>query len=105
MIQVSALYPNGDGKHFDMAYYNTRHVALVQSKVGAALKGCTVTGGLGGGTPGSPPPFLAIASYLFDSVEAFQAAFGPHTGEVLSDVPNYTNCDIVLQVSQVTLQA
>jgi uncharacterized protein (TIGR02118 family) len=37
----------------------------------------------------------------FDSVEAFQAAFLPHAAEIQGDVPNYTNIQPLLQISEV----
>jgi uncharacterized protein (TIGR02118 family) len=46
---------------------------------------------LAGATPGSPPTFTAMGHLYFDSVEAFQAAFGPHAGEIMGDIPNYTS--------------
>jgi len=30
MIKVSVLYPNEKGKKFDMDYYGTKHLPLVQ---------------------------------------------------------------------------
>jgi len=45
--------------------------------------------GLAGGTPGTAPSFLAMGHLHFDSVESFQAAFGPHMQEIVADVPNY----------------
>jgi uncharacterized protein (TIGR02118 family) len=59
--------------------------------------------GLGGATPGSPPAFTAMGHHYFDSVEAFQAAFGPHASEIVADIPNYTNVQPTIQVSEVKL--
>ncbi len=39
----------------------------------------------------------------FDSVEAFQAVFGPHAGPIMGDIPNYTNVQPTIQVSEVKL--
>jgi len=39
----------------------------------------------------------------FDSVDAFQTAFGPPSAEILADIPNYTNTQPVLQISDVKL--
>jgi uncharacterized protein (TIGR02118 family) len=39
----------------------------------------------------------------FDSVEAFQAAFSPHAGAIMGDIPNYTNVQPTIQVSEVKL--
>jgi uncharacterized protein (TIGR02118 family) len=40
---------------------------------------------------------------LFDSVEAFQQAWGPHAEAIVGDVPNYTNTQPAIQVSEVKL--
>ena len=39
----------------------------------------------------------------FDSVEAYQAAFGPHAGAIMDDIPNYANIQPTIQVSEVKL--
>ena len=103
MIIVSVLYPNGPGSKFDLDYYLQRHVPMVQQRLGAALKRVAVERGLAGGAPGAPAPFLAMAHLYFDSVEAFQSAFGPHAGAILADVPNYTNTTPVIQIGEVSL--
>jgi uncharacterized protein (TIGR02118 family) len=41
---------------------------------------------------------------FFDSVEAFQAAFGPHVKAIMADVPNYTNVQPAVQISEVKMQ-
>jgi uncharacterized protein (TIGR02118 family) len=40
---------------------------------------------------------------FFDSVDAFQAAFGQHSADILADIPNYTNAAPSVQISQVRL--
>jgi uncharacterized protein (TIGR02118 family) len=40
---------------------------------------------------------------LFDSVDAFQAAFEPHAQSIMGDIPNYTNLQPTIQVSDVKL--
>ncbi len=37
----------------------------------------------------------------FDSVEVFQSSFGPHAEAIMGDIPNYTNIEPIIQVSQV----
>jgi len=59
--------------------------------------------GLAGATPGSPAPFMAMGHLYFDSVEAFQTAFAPHADAIMGDIPNYTNAEPVIQVSEVKL--
>jgi len=38
-----------------------------------------------------------------DSVEAFQAGFGPHAKEIMADIPNYTDQSPVIQISEVVV--
>jgi uncharacterized protein (TIGR02118 family) len=103
MIKVSVFYPNGEGKHFDMAYYCEKHMTLVQRLCGAPLKGMAVEHGVSGMATGSPAPFIAMGHLYFDSAEAFQSAFGPHLNEIVGDIPNYTNIEPSIQISEVRL--
>jgi uncharacterized protein (TIGR02118 family) len=103
MIRVSVLYPNGDGAKFDMSYYLASHIPMVKEKLGSACKSVAVDQGLAGGAPGAPAAFLAMGHLMFDSVDAFQAAFGPHADAILGDIPNYTNTQPTMQISQVEM--
>ena len=101
MIKVSVLYPNNDGGTFDFDYYLNQHMPMVQRLVGDACKRGEVEEGLAGGAPGQPPAYRAAAHMYFESMEAFQSAFGPHANAILADVPNYTNIVPTLQISAV----
>lgn len=103
MTKVSVLYPNGEGKTFDMAYYTSKHLELVGGLLGDALKGATVENGLGSAAPGSPAPFVAMGNMYFDSVDAFGAAFGPNAETIMADLPNFTNIEPVIQISEVVM--
>jgi len=103
MIKVSVLYPHKDGASFDMGYYLSNHIPMVRQKLGAACKGVTVEQGLAGGAPGSSPAYVAMGHLLFESVDAFQAAFGPHAATIMADIPNYTAIQPVIQISEVKL--
>ena len=103
MIRVSVFYPNENGSRFDMTYYLERHMPMVQSKLGKACRRIEVDQGLAGGTWKSAPPYAAIGHLFFDSVEAFQAAFAPQANTILSDIPNYTNTQPTIQVSEVKM--
>ena len=104
VIKVNVLYPNKTGAKFDMDYYCNSHMRLVQKKLGAALKGLEVDQGLAGGTPGSPPAYVAICHLSFDSVAAFQKAFDPNAQAIMSDIPNYTDIEPVIQISEVKME-
>jgi uncharacterized protein (TIGR02118 family) len=103
MIRVGVFYPQKEGKKFDMKYYLEKHMPMVKQKVGAALKACTVDAGVAGGAPGAPISFVAIANLTFDSIEAFQGSFGAKAGEILSDIPNYTDIEPLVQISDVKM--
>jgi uncharacterized protein (TIGR02118 family) len=103
MIKVSVFYPNEEGKKFDIEYYCNKHMPMVKQKCGAACKGVAVEQGLGGAEPGSRATYIAMGHLYFDSVEAFQAAFGPHTAEIMGDIPNYTNIQPSIQISEVKM--
>jgi uncharacterized protein (TIGR02118 family) len=103
MIKVSVLYPNSEGSRFDLDYYLNTHMPMVQSEVGSALKGMGVDAGLAGGTPGVPAPYAAIGHLIFDSLEDFQASFGPKAHTIFADVPNYTDITPVTQISEIKL--
>jgi uncharacterized protein (TIGR02118 family) len=103
MIKVSVLYPNSSGIQFDTTYYFQKHVPMVQQKLGPAVKGLSVEQGLGGVEPGSPPTYAMMFHMLFDSLDAFQQAFGPHAEAIVGDIPNYTNVQPIVQISDVKL--
>jgi uncharacterized protein (TIGR02118 family) len=103
VIKVSVLYPNTAGRRFDMPYYLSKHIPMVQQKLGAALMGTSVEQGLGGVQPGSPPAYIAMGHLLFESTEAFQQSFGPHSEAIVGDIPNYTNTQPTIQISEVKL--
>lgn len=103
MIKVIVLYPSGDGKTFDMDYYINKHMPLAKSLLGDVVKGLTVEKGLSGAAPDLPLPFMAVASIYFDSVEAFQTAYGPHMDALGSDLPNYTNIEPITLISEVII--
>lgn len=103
MIKISVLYPNHEGAKFDMAYYCQTHMPLVQRLLGPAMKGMSVDQGMGGFPPGSPAPYIAGGHLLFDSLNAFQTAFEPHAQAIMGDIPNYTDLQPIIQISEVKL--
>jgi uncharacterized protein (TIGR02118 family) len=103
MIKVSVMYPNTEGSTFDMAYYCETHMPLVRQKLGAALKGIVVEQGISGAAPGSPPPYLALAHLLFESLEAFQTGFAAHAQALMDDIPKFTNTQPTIQISEVKI--
>ncbi len=103
MIRISVLYPNGKGTTFDMAYYTSRHMPMLKRLCGEACKSIGADRGVSAGPPGSTPSYIAIGYATFDSVEAFEKAFGPHAAEIMADIPNYTNAKPIVQISEIAL--
>ena len=103
MITVNVIYPNKDGAKFDMNYYLTSHIPMVKRVLGSALKGVVVEQGLGGAAPGTPAAFSVLCHLRFDSVEAFQTAFGPVASQIQNDVANYSSEAPTIQLSEVKL--
>jgi uncharacterized protein (TIGR02118 family) len=103
MIKVSVMYPNTPGARFDHAYYRDKHMPLVQARMGDHCRYYTVDRGLSGGDPGSAPTYVGMCHIFCDSIESFQAGFGPHAEEILADIAHYTDLAPVMQVSEVVV--
>ena len=101
MIKVTILYPNGDGKKFDMDYYSNKHMPMVASLLGDSLKLFEIDKGIAGRSPDEPIPYLAIGYLYFDKLSAYRNSFGPNAEKIRKDIPNYTNIQPVVQISEV----
>jgi uncharacterized protein (TIGR02118 family) len=103
VIKVSVFYPNKPGARFDHTYYKDKHMPLVKTRMGAHCKYYTVDKGLAGGAPNTAPIYIAMCHIFCDSVESFQTGFGPHADEIMKDIPNYTDLEPVIQISDVVV--
>ena len=103
MIKISVFYPNSTGAKFDMNYYVSKHLPMVQKTLGPALKGEAAEQRHAGGQPGVAAPIIAIGHLMSDSIETFQSAFAPHAAAFMADVQNYTNVQPTIQISEVKL--
>lgn len=101
MIKVTILYPNGEGKKFDMDYYTNKHFPLLKSLFGEALKATAIDRGIAGGAPGAAVPFVAIGYLYFDTIAAFQNGMAVNGSKIRADIPNYTDIQPVIQISEV----
>jgi uncharacterized protein (TIGR02118 family) len=102
MVRISVFYATSDGKKFDHEYYVNRHMKLVRDRLGSfGLVRTEVDKGMGGGAPGAPAPFVAIGHVYFNSLDGFQKGMGQHGKEIMGDVPNYTNIQPQIQISEI----
>ena len=76
---------------------------LLKSRMGDSSKSYTVDRGLAGGAPDAPAIYVGMCHIFCDSVESFQAGFGPHAQEIMADIPNYTDQAPVIQTSEVVV--
>ena len=98
------MYPNTPGAHFNHEYYRDKHMPLVKkARLGDACKYYTVDKGLAGGTSGAPATYVGMCHIFCESIEAFQAGFGPHAQGIMGDIPNYTDQTPVIQISEVVV--
>ena len=104
MIKVTVMYPYTEGARFDHTYYRDRHMPMVKDKLGSACSYYTVEKGLAGGAPGAPPAFVAMCSFICDSLEGYQAASLKHRAEIRGDIANYTDIAPVIQFSEVVVE-
>ena len=102
MIKVNVLYPNKPGSRFDVNYYLTVHMPLTVKLLGPALKAASAEIGVGGVEPGDTAPYVAIAGFTCESVEAFNQALMPIAAELLGDIPKYTDIQPVIQFGEIT---
>ena len=83
MIKVSVFYPNTPGARFDHDYYRDTHMPLVKARMGEHCLYYTVDKGLAGDGADAPPLYVGMCHIFCDSVDAFQAGFGPHAEEIM----------------------
>lgn len=101
MISLTALYPKTANSRFDMDYYVNTHTPLVRERLTpVGLVSIDLEAGLAGGTPDSPPAYAMIGRLNFASLDELQNALSAHGPELMGDIPNFTNIQPLMQISQ-----
>jgi len=103
MVKVSVLYPNKPGSRFDVEYYLNTHMPMAARLLGPAVKAITVEIGHPGPGPEDTPPFAAICGFTSETVEDFMGAFSPVASQLQGDIPNYTDIEPVIQISDIRI--
>ncbi|MES2649101.1 MAG: EthD family reductase [Bacteroidota bacterium] len=101
LFKVAVLYPNGEGKTFDMEYYVAKHMPMVAGLLGKNLKFYEIDKGIAGRTPTEKLPYLAIGYFYVKDVADYNKVIGQNRDAVISDFKNYTNIQPVIQISEV----
>jgi uncharacterized protein (TIGR02118 family) len=101
MFKVEILYPNEEGKTFDMSYYEKKHMPLMAGFLGKNLKFYEIDKGIAGRTPNDVVPFVAIGYFYCYDVAEYNKAIAKNISIILNDIKNYTNIQPVIQISEI----
>jgi uncharacterized protein (TIGR02118 family) len=101
MFKVAILYPNGEGKTFDMDYYENKHMPMVAEFLGKNLQFYEIDKGIAGRTPNDKVPYLAVGYFYVKDVAEYNKAIGQNRDVVVNDIKNYTNIQPIIQISEV----
>ena len=71
MIKLTVMYPNSEDLKFDMDYYRSTHIPMMQRLIAERLKGFSLDRAAGADLPA---PYAVMANLLFESVKSMQAA-------------------------------
>ena len=97
MVRLAIVYPDGEGKRFDLKYYIERHMAGARQML--AQYGLTR---VEVDRPLAPGPIACIGYFYFESLDGLQRGMDAHGGELIADVPNYTDITPQLYTGEVT---
>lgn len=101
LFKVAILYPNGDGKTFDIDYYERKHMPMVAAFLGKNLQFYEIDKGIAGRTPTDKVPYLAIGYFYVKDIAEYNKAIGQNRETVINDFKNYTNIQPIIQISEV----
>ena len=101
MIRVTISYPNEPGKNFDWDYFTNTHLPLVHEHLNSrGLTKLEVDKGISGPDPSAPPSSIAVVHMIFNTVDEVHEAFKAVGRPLMGDVPNYTDIQPTIQISE-----
>ncbi len=101
MFKVSVMYPNQEGARFDIQYYRTKHMELVQKHMKPfGLVRTEVLKGISG-TAGQPAPYICIGNLYFETADGYEKAIAASAGALRADIPGFTDVTPVRQISEI----
>lgn len=99
MIQALVLYPQAT--RFDYDYYVNKHTPmLLDLWKPHGLTSVVLSKGVSGLMPGSKAAYCTVAVLTFESLESLQSALANGGAQVMSDIPNYTDSQPVIQLNE-----
>ncbi len=101
MISVSIFYPNTEESKFNLEYYVTQHVPMVEKLLKPmGMDKLVVEQAMGTPMPNEPAPFSVIEHLLFNNLEEMEMGMGHYGPNLMRDVANFTNVKPVVQISK-----
>ena len=101
MIKVSILYPNDEGKSFDMDYYEKSHMPMMAGFLGKNLKFYEIDKGIAGRTPSDKIPFVTIGYFYCYNLAEYNEAIAKNRTAIVNDILKYTNIQPIVQISEI----
>src|SRR3954447_21462621 len=97
----SVMYPATPGGRFDMDYYMSVHMPIVDEAFGpTGLRSWQVFSGLQA-PDGGAAAFLVMTHLTFDTLDDLKAWItGPNAARAFDDIPYYTDIKPVVQISE-----
>jgi uncharacterized protein (TIGR02118 family) len=101
MVRATFSYLNTPSTHFDFSYYVEQHIPRARGLLNPLR--VEVDRCLSGEERGSLPRYICVVYLYFASLEDYLSALSAHGDELGRDVPNYTNAELEVLVSEVIL--
>jgi uncharacterized protein (TIGR02118 family) len=101
LFKVAVMYPGGEGKTFDMDYYEKSHMPMMAGFLGKNLKFYEIDKGLSGRTPKDAPPFVAACAFYCYNLDDYNQAISKNIDTILKDIKKYTNIQPVIFASEI----
>ena len=74
---------------------------MVKGLLGSSAVDSGIDKGVGTAAPGEPAPFDCIAWFAFNTMQDFEGAFGANAETIMADIPNYTDAEPIVQISEI----
>jgi uncharacterized protein (TIGR02118 family) len=101
MFKVEILYPNEEGKTFNIDYYEKTHMPFMSELLGENLKFYEIDKGIAGRTPNDKVPFVAIGYFYCYDVAEYNKVVGQNIATILNDIKKYTDIQPIIQISEI----
>jgi uncharacterized protein (TIGR02118 family) len=101
MYKISVMYPYQEGAKFDIEYYQTTHMQLVQKHLKSfGLIKTGVDKGISGGGD-EPPPYICIGHLYFETRAGYDKGIAEVGSILRGDIPNFTDTTPTRQISDI----